>query len=309
MKASQFLSRIALVLVIGVTLEGCATTQLRQAQAHFSNGASAENAATLSGYRLGASESTRIAATGEYREAYLIATDYLRAPSRSLEGDDLIGTARMLQVYSLWRVLALDRGFAPSEVAARSTDSGGQQDALTESALRRLVSALQDDAAAGKVHIGARDRAMLAAMPALIDHERGLSARTYPEAERRFFSAYCTIGRIAGDGPADHGVGTYLRLAQMQSLSAWHGAATTFKLTNAQRDRLGTILREAAAAPVCGLRGDVEAGALDNGSGVLVAQLGALGISYNSLIKKCPAALPAMCTGGLPVLDAPPIRP
>lgn len=35
------------------------------------------------------------------------------------------------------------------------------------------------------------------AMPALIDHERGLSASTYPEAERRFFSTYCTIGRLA----------------------------------------------------------------------------------------------------------------
>jgi hypothetical protein len=91
-------------------------------------------------------------------------------------------------------------------------------------------------------------------------------------------------------------------MAQMQSLSAWHGAATTFRLTNDQRDRLGTILREAAVAPVCGLRGDVAAGVLDQSSGVLAAQLEALGISYSSLIRKCPAALPAMCTSGLPRL-------
>jgi hypothetical protein len=136
-------------------------------------------------------------------------------------------------------------------------------------------------------------------MPALIDHERGLSASTYPEAERRFFSTYCTIGRLAEDAPIDHGIATYLRLAQMQSLSAWHGVATTFRLTNDQRDRLGTILREAAAVPVCGLRGDVAAGALDKSSDVLAAQLEALGISYSSLIRKCPAALPAMCTSGL----------
>lgn len=290
-----FLGRTLSLLTVALALTACGTAQLRDAQSHFSAGAAAENARTAVQLNLGASGAAETAAIGEYREAYRITEELLSSPRNSLAANGLLGTAKMLQIYSLWRALALSDGFANNaDLPANSAGKG-----LNGEHLNTLKKTLADEMSAGKVGLGLRDQVMLAAMDGLIEHERGLSATTYDEAERQFFSAFCTIQKAVDGAPSDHGVAQYLRLTQLQTLAAWQGASAAFRLTNAQRDRLSSALGNLGAAPACGLRTTVKMGLLSPSSGTLGAQLTAIGITFPTLTNDCTQPLANLCTNGL----------
>jgi len=289
-----FLGRALSLFALALALTACGTAQLRDAQSHFSAGAAAENARTAVQLNLGASGAAETAAIGEYREAYRILDELLSSPRDSLSADGLLGTAKMLQIYSLWRALALSDGFAKN--ADTPANSAGQD--LNVEQLNTLKKTLAGDLSAGRVSLGLRDQLMLAAMDGLIEHERGLSATTYDEAERQFFSAFCTIQTAVDSAPSDHGVAQYLRLTQLQTLAAWQGASAAFRLTNAQRDQLSLALLNLGAAPACGLRTSVKTGLLSPSSGTLGAQLKAIGLEFPTLTKDCSQPLADLCTNG-----------
>jgi hypothetical protein len=281
------LQRTLLYALLALPLYACSTVELRDAQSHFSAAASAENRgafADLTGYQLGVTDSGIQATVTEYRLAQATATELVDDPRKAAElaKDGLLGTAYMIKIYSQWRLLALD---------------GEQAEGADEDALQTLI----DQAAGGSIdgrpiRLGVRDRVMLDALPGFLEHSRGQRAQDWDEANRRFQSAYCGIGRAADRAPADHDVQDYLYLAQLQTLGAWTEAIKRFFSTNAERDDQRAAIKGNAGHPICGLKPTVESERGGLTTKTLNAQLKTLGTSYRSFSTLCPIALPEICS-------------
>ena len=190
---------------------GCATHRLRQAQDLFSRAASVENrsrdTATLAEEPdLGMVDHS--AALNDYRMALGLINESLDRARRDLIQDDLLGTAYVLKALCLWRIADLE------------------SDTNVVADLDRLLAEIQalqmaDDNP--RLTLGTRDRVILEALPGLLDHDRGLRARTREEADRNFRSAFqvleTALERIRP--PPHHPVVVYVRLCQVSVCRAW----------------------------------------------------------------------------------------
>lgn len=186
--------------LFALVLVSCGSVRvLREAQDQFNRAAEIENQARLpdpaAGLRVSAG------AESEYRAALAKLKQELRDNAAALKADGLWHTARFLKVLCLWRIAAL------------GGESADFKDARGEAA------ALVDAKAAGDFSPGLRDRVLLAALPGLLDHEKGL--RSSAAADFKSADAVIESALATEKPPADHEVRFYLRLAQLASLREW----------------------------------------------------------------------------------------
>jgi hypothetical protein len=294
-----------LVPVLVVTLlSGCPSAGLRDAREHFSAGARAETEQTLDDlrhYDFAEPERTQQQAVNEYRLAYETAHRLVRDRPGALRSDGTLGTAMMLEAYSLWRLLALYDG---QEVPA----GGDTGPSLTLDDLQSLVATIRtaaDSTDPGqRVTLGTRDEVMLDAMPAFIEHERAMRAPSWEDKDSAFLSAYCLIGKAAESEstPIDHPIRAYLHHAQLQTVGAWRTAASSIPATDPRRTAQIRRVAGMQAYPVCGLKPWLEAGrGASTTRRVAEAQLQAIsGTSVETVLGSCPTdgpqALPQECS-------------
>ena len=207
----------ALVVALLVFLApGCTTRHIREAQNAFNEAAAAEQrlySLTVDG--VSGLPSASAAASG-YRVALNLLEREIADNKAALEKEQLYGTALVLRALCLWRLTDL--------VADPDDDP--------------LSGALADIRAA-KVALGTRDQVLVAALPGLRDHDRGLRAESYDPARRFFVSAIDTTESALTSvaPPANHPVRLYIRLAQLSSCRAWHAAAYRFLGDDTERRR------------------------------------------------------------------------
>ncbi|WP_370154503.1 hypothetical protein [Ferrovibrio sp.] len=208
----------AVALAFSLLLGGCGAHRLSQAQDAFSKGAELENrAAALSADSIAAYGSP----FGYYRQADSILRRDTDERKDDLQQDGLLGTAYALHALTLWRMADLST-LDPAEPG--STDGTDAGDRLFAEAMQKKLAA---EALAGQ--LGPRDGFMLAILPKLRDHDKGmqvLAGNTAPGARRAhafFKSAFEGVQAALDSGslPANHGVLLYARMVQLQTLVAW----------------------------------------------------------------------------------------
>jgi hypothetical protein len=192
---------------------GCSTRYLRDAQDRF-------NAAAQSEARLAADEAQVFSTTpaaayspalADYRIADMLINRELAQNRSELKQDNLLGNAYALKAMTLWRLADLE---LEPEASRRQRELAG------------LVDETARQASSGEVSLASRDRVVIAMVPGLVDHDRGLRATTLPEASRRFRSAFAVVGDATRDVPLEHDVVSYARASQLQTLKAWNAALT-----------------------------------------------------------------------------------
>jgi hypothetical protein len=77
---------------------------------------------------------------------------------------------------------------------------------------------------------------LLKALPGLLDHDRGLRARSREEADRFFGSAFTVLDDSVQTAPPAHPVVTYVRLAQVASCRAWQAKLFALLSTDDARE-------------------------------------------------------------------------
>ena len=96
---------------------------------------------------------------------------------------------------------------------------------------------------------------MLKALPGLRDHDLGLQAKSYEQAEKYFKSSLDVVGRVVANErlvPKGHPVAIYLQMAMLSTCRAWHWAAYAFAAdldeakanAKAAKDRAKGLLKE-----------------------------------------------------------------
>lgn len=239
---------VGVLTLVSSALAGCPAVTLRDAQTHFSAGASAENRQTieeLTRYQLGIPELSEQQAVVEYRLACETADDLIRTRGNGLRQDKLLGTAQMIQVYSMWRILALE--------GEQDAGEGTGQCSLGFDGLSALSKQIVRDQEENRITLGTRDAVMARAMPGFLDHERGLAAMSWAEADRRLCSAIRLYSEAAEGAPADHSVRAYLALAQLQGIGAWIGKAAELSETNTVKRQRWAAIRPFAGPAICDL--------------------------------------------------------
>ena len=248
MKPLARICAVAVLASVSSALVGCPAASLRDAQTHFSAGASAENRQTieeLTRYQLGIPELSEQQAVVEYRLACETADDLIRTRANGLRQDKLLGTTQMIQVYSMWRILALE--------GEQGAGEGMGQCALGFDGLSALSKQIVRDHEANRITLGTRDAVMARAMPGFLDHERGLAATSWTEADRRFCSAIRLYSEAARGAPADHSVRAYLDLAQLQGIGAWLGKAAELSETPPLKQQRWAAIRPFVGPAFCDL--------------------------------------------------------
>lgn len=216
--------RLFTVLAFAVLSSACTARYIRQAQDHFSRAASAENASLMADYSAGAELNSSDPAH-DYRISLALLDRELAQNTAELKQDRLYGTALVLKAMCHWRLAGLD-GEDPHV-------------AFLQQSLARIATAEQEGAT-----VGPRDRALVASLPALRDHDRGVGAASFDQAGSFFASSLAGLQSVLDDEmlvPERHPVRVYLMLSQLSTCRAWHASAYAFHGTN--RERL------AAAAP------------------------------------------------------------
>lgn len=227
---------LALLLLLGAA---CTARQIRDAQDEFNRAAAMENAAFSRGYSADGSALAIHPAAG-YRISLALVNRELAENEAALRKDRLYGTALLLKAMCLWRL-------AGDSTDPAAPPSGKQLSATVVEAKR------EHDA--GRAVLGTRDLAMLNALPGLRDHDLGLQAKSFGQAEGYFKSSLQVVGRVAADKqlvPKGHPAAIYLRLAMLSTCRAWHSAAYAFAAdlgqakaqAKAARDRARTLLKE-----------------------------------------------------------------
>jgi hypothetical protein len=238
---------------------GCATQHLRNAQDHFSTAARAENAKILddpTAPRLGDLILTDAEAVNEYRLACEDATRAVAenaAPSTDQERLEL-GTARMLQLYSRWRLVALGGNAAERGPNATAEGAGDCIDGGDVGGVTRLVATIDQEKAAGMISLGERERVMLNAIPALLEHELGLGESSdWPAAREHMCRAVTGLEEAASDAAEDHPVRAFLYLAQIRALDVWVDKTNIgIPADDIRRTRLSEV-NPLIVLPVCGI--------------------------------------------------------
>lgn len=202
---------LALGLSLSVLLTACPAhiRGVREAQDAFDRAATEEGRLTAAGLGTETGLLTQSSSTAEYRVALALLSREIDRHQRQLRGDRLLGTALVLKALCLWRLADLE-----------ATDETGWGEELAAT----LTRIERDDS----LVLGERDRVLVAALPGLRDHDRGLRAADYESASRLFASALEIVGRAAESAPPLHPVRTYLRLAQLATCRAWQSAAYAF---------------------------------------------------------------------------------
>lgn len=216
--AMKPIARLVLVL-IAVALAGCTAASLRRAQDTFNAAAAAEAQQRDAGMWGDGGLSLGVSALGQYRSALQDVDEQLSGHAEDLRGEQLLGTAYMLKALCLWRI---------ADLADQMAAPAGETDPL-DAALATIRSELD----AQRIVLGTRDRVLLAALPGLRDHDRGLRATSYAGdggAAGYFRSAFGVLADALGavDPPPNHPVRIYVHLAQLSSLRAWQAAAFAF---------------------------------------------------------------------------------
>ncbi len=286
-----------LLALLGIALAGCPAANLRDAQSHFSAGASAENRQTLdelTDYQLGVPELSQQQALAEYRLACESADGLVRTNAAGLKQDGLLGTAKVLSIYSRWRLLAMEGiGASPGPTQPQTRVCSMDAEALSAYAMQAA-----QEHAANQISLGARDAAMVEAIPGFLDHERGLAATDWAEASRRLCSSVKVLEDAASNAPADHDVRAYLYLAQLQSIGAWFGAAEQFSTTGRERIERKQSIIPFQATGLCGLQNYValkEPGGKGPITRLTQLQIEKAGLSPASFDCSEPQVLPAAC--------------
>ncbi len=298
----RVLSILALLL-LGSALNACGTTDLRKAQDHFSSAARVENATRFGDptqMRFDLAEVSEQQAIMDYQLAYRYATSAAKAPGRGIDAAQANrqrGTALMLQLYSLWRLAALN-DFAEETALGDGTTLGTDLQAVFD-----LSRTIKDQAERGEIELGTRDRAMLAAIPGLLEHELGLRSEDWPTVDRKFCTAITSMeGAPNASGtqvPGHHPVRAHLHLQQIQSIGAW-GDRVRIDLPendhgNRELNRRNTRIEAFAMAPVCGI--EAWAAAMRNAGGAPTRvsatrklakdRIDESGVDYDALAKDC----------------------
>lgn len=222
-------------------LPGCGTSHLqdlRTAQDVFNRAADAENRQRLagpeglidlaeasSGYRVTAETVGALLDAAETREA--------------LRSDNLLCTAYTLRALSLWRLEDHDGALRAARMAG-GEELGG-------------VACTPDGRAAS---IPPRERALLAAMPALVRIEQANALRGNGEARVEEFAR---IETLIGDAREDlraaratvsgnHPVQVYLLASELAAIRGWHSGVAAEELTGDRRREARRQATEAARA-------------------------------------------------------------
>lgn len=194
-------------------LAGCTTRHIREAQREFDAGAALEFGDTSTAAGLEAFPGPEGAAAVHYRAAYDLVVKEQAENAEALRQDKLLGTARMLELLAGWRLSDLDDD-------ATLRDAVSQRITASRGALRADPPGLA---------LGTRDRVLLAALPGLIDHDRGRDQATFADVNRYFESAYATLddALTTENPPALHPVRIWVRLAQLNTCKAWSSTLET----------------------------------------------------------------------------------
>lgn len=220
---AQRFTRVLIALTL-VAATSCVTPRhIRDAQSAFNDAARAENADRFAdGEGLVVTGGSAVAG---YRVALGLVDSELAEHETDLRQENLLGTALLLRTLCLWRIADLESAAAspPHRDASGNVDpSAGSQldDAITDLKQR------QQDASSG-VTLGPRDRALLTALPGLMDHDNGLRQGKYADAQRYFSSAVFVYEAAlkSPELPANHPLRTHLLLSKLATLRAWKYAA------------------------------------------------------------------------------------
>ena len=238
--------RILIAAFLLVSVTACTARYIRQAQDEFSRGARLENAALVRGYDVDFNHLAEDPGPA-YRISLSLVNRELDENEGELRRDKLYGTALMLKAMCLWR-LASDRSgqragvegtkvlvlAQSAEDPIRTEETGAKvknESAASRDELNAVIHKVRTEVGAGRIVLGQRDHAMLNALPGLMDHDMGLQAKTYEEAERFFRSALAVLERTVRDkalvSPGSQ-MAIYLRLAMLSTCRAWHYAAFAF---------------------------------------------------------------------------------
>jgi len=203
----QIIRKTVMSLLLVVLVAGCGAHRLHQAQEMYNQAAQIEAQASLEdGEATG--DPLDVQALHQYRLARSLADEALDKHGRDLRADQLYGTALVLKALCEWRIAALDEN-------------------VDSAAVREIVAGIGERAEAEEIALGTRDRVLLAALPGLTEHARGLREPDPQRAGALFESALETMENAltAVDPPADHPVRIYIRLAQLRTLRAWSHVA------------------------------------------------------------------------------------
>ncbi len=238
--------RILITALLVITMTACTARYIRQAQDEFSRGAQLENAAFVRGYDIDFNYLAEDP-TAAYRISLSLVNKELKENENDLRREKLYGTALMLKAMCLWR-LSTNSGLFEKVENARESLANAQNEeerSRTEKALENakkeltktggeMIEVIQQAKAEyreNKIVLGERDLAMLNALPGLRDHDLGLQAKNYPDAEKFFKSAFDVVEKTAMDPnlarPGSQ-MSIYLRLAMLSTCRAWHFAAYSF---------------------------------------------------------------------------------
>ncbi len=203
------------VLLALLALTGCAAHRIREAQDAFSRAAALENRGLDVTAPAQAALLDNSSAAGDYRRALSLVNESLAKSRDRLQQDQLEATALMLKALCLWRLADLEDDHA-----------AGEQ-------LSHVITAIHDRANSNKappLTLGTRDRVLLAALPGLRDHDRGLRQVTRGKAGEMFSSAFNKLDNSLkqDDVPENHPVVIYIRLAQLSVCRAWQAAIFRF---------------------------------------------------------------------------------
>lgn len=229
-------TRILTLALALLLTAACSARHLGQAQDEFSRAAAIENATHARGFDTTAADLAQSSAAS-YRMSLALVNLELKKNESKLRADKLYGTALMLKTYSLWRL------------SADSESGQGTTDEFTTV----LNKAKGTDATDATVIIGERDRAMLAALPGLRDHDRGLQARDYATAEGFFDSAFTVVNQTVDDSklvPAGSRIRIYLQLAMLSTCRAWQYSAYAFHADDLDKARTAAEVPRAKAKEV-----------------------------------------------------------
>lgn len=221
---SPFTGVPLLLALLSLLLSGCGIShiqELRTAQDVFNRAADAENRQRLSGPEglidlAEASSGYRM--TAETVGALLDATETREA----LRSDNLLCTAYTLHALSLWR-LEDHPGALRTARMAGGEELGG-------------MACTPDGRAAS---IPPRERALLAALPALVRIEQAHALRGNGEASLEDFTRIETLiadarrdlGAARATVPANHPVQIYLLASELAAVRGWHAAVAAEELT------------------------------------------------------------------------------
>ncbi len=126
-------------------------------------------------------------------------------------------------------------------------------DAIEDDDLRLTLRRVHFD---DKLVLGTRDRAMLAALPGLRDHDRGRRADDFDAASKYFSSSLVVVDRAIREQvtPKRHAVGIHLRLGQLKTCRSWFDAAQQMHDTAEARADASQAAQTKAKAIIAELR-------------------------------------------------------